>query len=121
MSALIPGTDPAQIGVARASVAAPRSRLGERIRQLRVARGLTQSELAGDRFSKQYMSGIERGATRPSEETLGWLADRLGVDRRFLELGLPPDDWAHTESMIARAEAAAEAHECESALSLLAG
>jgi tetratricopeptide (TPR) repeat protein len=120
VSALIPGTDPVQIGVARASVAAPRSRLGERIRQLRVARGLTQSELAGDRFSKQYMSGIERGATRPSEETLGWLADRLGVDRRFLELGLPPDDWARTESMIARAEAAAEAHECESALSLLA-
>ena len=40
-------------------------RLGERLRQLRVAAGLTQSELAGDRFSKEYVSQIERGKTRP--------------------------------------------------------
>ena len=41
-------------------------RLGERLRQLRVAAGLTQSELAGDRFSKEYVSQIERGKTRPT-------------------------------------------------------
>ena len=43
--------------------------LGERLRQLRVAAGLTQSELAGDRFSKEYLSQIERGKTRPTGET----------------------------------------------------
>ena len=42
-------------------------RLGERLRQLRVAAGLTQSELAGDRFSKEYVSQIERGKTRPTK------------------------------------------------------
>ena len=54
-------------------------RLGERLRQRRVAAGLTQSELAGDRFSKEYVSQIERGKTRPTEGTIEWLADRLGV------------------------------------------
>ena len=45
-------------------VAAPQrtqSGLGTRLRQLRVSAGLTQSELAGDRFSKEYVSQIERG------------------------------------------------------------
>ena len=31
-------------------------RLGERLRQLRVSAGLTQSDLAGERFSKEYVS-----------------------------------------------------------------
>ena len=54
-------------------------RLGERLRQLRVSAGLTQTELAGDRFSKEYVSQIERGKTRPTRETVEWLAHRLGV------------------------------------------
>src|SRR3954464_10178895 len=58
-------------------------RLGERLRQLRVTAGLTQSELAGDRFSKEYVSQIERGKTRPTQGTIEWLADRLGVDAGF--------------------------------------
>src|SRR5437870_752299 len=35
-------------------------RLGERLRQLRIGAGLTQTELAGARFSKEYVSQIER-------------------------------------------------------------
>jgi len=49
-------------------------RLGERLRQLRIGAGLTQSELAGERFSKEYVSQIERGKTRPTGETIAWLA-----------------------------------------------
>ena len=41
-------------------------RLGERLRQLRVAAGMTQTDLAGDRFSKEYVSQIERSKTRPT-------------------------------------------------------
>src|ERR671930_656771 len=59
-------------------------RLGERLRQLRVAAGLTQSELAGARFSKEYVSQIERGKTRPARETIEWLAERLRADPRLL-------------------------------------
>ena len=44
-------------------------------------KGFTQTDLAGDRFSKEYVSQIERGKTRPTDETTEWLAARLGVDR----------------------------------------
>src|SRR2546423_12536420 len=65
-------------------------RLGERLRQLRVAAGLTQSELAGARFSKEYVSQIERGKTRPARETIEWLAERLGGGAGFPGDGGPP-------------------------------
>jgi tetratricopeptide (TPR) repeat protein len=103
-----------------ASLAPPRrSTLGERIRKLRISRGLTQAELAENRFSKQYVSEIERGTTRPTAETLAWLAERLGVDRHFLELGLSSEEWERAEVAVSRAEAALEAHKYDESLSLL--
>src|SRR5204862_2385695 len=80
------------------------ARLGERLRQLRVAAGLTQSDLAGDRFSKEYVSQIERGKTRPTHETIEWLAGKLGVDPGFLEKGVSADERSRAEAMLARAE-----------------
>ena len=53
---------------------APASRLGDRLRSLRLTAGLTQSQVAGDRFSKEYISQIERGKTRPTPESIAWLA-----------------------------------------------
>src|SRR5256714_7503664 len=84
-------------------------RLGERLRQLRVAAGLTQSELAGERFSKEYVSQIERGKTRPTRETVEWLAARLGVDPGFLANGVATDERGRLEGALARAEALIEA------------
>lgn len=83
-------------------------RLGERLRQLRVAAGLTQSELAGERFSKEYVSQIERGKTRPTRETVEWLAVRLGVDAGFLANGVATDERGRLEGALARAEALLE-------------
>src|SRR5690349_5697962 len=90
-------------------------RLGERLRQLRVAGGLTQSELAGDRFSKEYVSQIERGKTRPTAGTIEWLADRLGVDAGFLANGVATDERARLEGALTRAEALYEAQEDDEA------
>jgi tetratricopeptide (TPR) repeat protein/DNA-binding XRE family transcriptional regulator len=84
-------------------------RLGERLRQLRVAAGLTQSELAGERFSKEYVSQIERGKTRPTRETIDWLAVRLGVDSGFLANGVATDERGRLEGSLARAETLIEA------------
>src|SRR5256885_9384845 len=84
-------------------------RVGERLRQLRVASGLTQSELAGERFSKEYVSQIERGKTRPTQETVEWLAARLGVDPGFLANGVATDERGRLEGALARAEALIEA------------
>ncbi len=92
------------------------ARLGERLRQLRVAAGLTQSDLAGERFSKEYVSQIERGKTRPTRETIEWLATRLGVDAGFLERGVSADERSRVEAMLARAEALSNAHQYNDAI-----
>src|SRR5581483_5072905 len=89
---------------------APASGLGVRVRALRVAAGLTQTELAGDRFSKEYVSQIERGKTRPTAETIAWLAERLGVDPAYLTSGIATDVRNRVEAVLARAEALSEAH-----------
>ena len=83
------------------------ARLGDRLRLLRVAAGLTQTELAGDRFSKEYVSQIERGKTRPTADTIEWLAQRLNVDPAFLSSGVSTDERSRVEALITRAEALA--------------
>ena len=93
------------------TTATPRPpRLGERLRQLRVAAGLTQTDLAGDRFSKEYISQIERGKTRPTSETIEWLGLRLGVDAGFLASGVSADERAKAEAILTRADALLEDH-----------
>src|SRR4051794_29281277 len=91
-------------------------RLGERLRQLRVAAGLTQTDLAGDRFSKEYISQIERGKTRPTAETIEWLALRLGVDGGFLQSGVSADERSKAEAILARADALLEEHRFDEAI-----
>lgn len=93
--------------------------LGERVRQLRINRSLTQTELAGDRFSKEYVSQIERGKTRPTGETVSWLAARLGVDENFLEMGVSSGALDRAQGLVSRAEAAIEAHDYEEATTIL--
>jgi len=89
----------------------PNGGLGERLRTLRVNAGLTQTDLAGERFSKEYVSQIERGKTRPTQETVEWLAQRLGVDPGFLASGVSADERGRIETALARAEALSENHE----------
>jgi tetratricopeptide (TPR) repeat protein len=80
-------------------------RLGDRLRELRIEAGMTQTDLAGDRFSKEYLSQIERGKTRPTRETIEWLAERLGVDPGFLESGVSSEERGRVEAALTRAEA----------------
>src|SRR5919197_2564243 len=98
----------------------PRTTLGDRVRQLRIAKGLTQTGLAGDRFSKEYVSQIERGKTRPTGETIEWLAARLGVDQSFLETGVSSSERERVERVVARAEAALESNQFQDAVDELA-
>jgi tetratricopeptide (TPR) repeat protein len=100
-----------------AKTATPRApRLGERLRQLRVAAGLTQTDLAGERFSKEYISQIERGKTRPTTETVEWLALRLGVDAGFLASGVSTDERAKAEAILARADALSQEYQYAEAI-----
>ncbi len=97
---------------------APSSRVGERLRALRLAAGLTQSEVGGERFSKEYVSQIERGKTRPTDEAVAWLASQLGVDPLFLGRGATTDVRDRVEALLARAEALAAAHRPGEAIDL---
>ncbi|HEX7144498.1 MAG TPA: tetratricopeptide repeat protein [Gaiellaceae bacterium] len=100
----------------RASAAQAGLRLGERLRQLRVAGGMTQTDLAGDRFSKEYVSQIERGKTRPTRETIDWLAQRLEVDSGFLANGVSADERGRVDAALTRAGALLEARRNDEAL-----
>jgi tetratricopeptide (TPR) repeat protein len=103
----------------RASAVQAGLRLGDRLRQLRVAAGMTQTDLAGERFSKEYVSQIERGKTRPTRQTIEWIAARLGVDPGFLANGVSADERGRVESSLARVDALLEARRNEEALSEL--
>jgi tetratricopeptide (TPR) repeat protein len=99
-----------------APMTTPRARLGERVRALRVSAGLTQTQLAGERFSKEYISQIERGKTRPTSSTIAWLADRLGVDPALLSSGISTEERTKVEASLAHAEALCAAHQYEEAI-----
>ena len=103
-----------ETAISPAPAAGPR--LGERVRALRVAAGLTQTDLAGERFSKEYISQIERGKTRPTETTVAWLAGRLGVEPVFLASGVSTEERAKVEAQLERAEALSASHGYEEAI-----
>jgi tetratricopeptide (TPR) repeat protein len=93
----------------RTSAADPASGTGAHVRTLRVAAGLTQAELGGDRFSKEYVSQVELGKSPASDAALDWFCLRLGVDRARIEGDAGPAAVAAAEAALVRAEAAIEA------------
>ena len=61
------------------------SRIGGRIRAARLAAGLTQQQLAAGRYTKAYISALEKGHAKPSMAALDFIAGRLGMPAsRFL-------------------------------------
>jgi transcriptional regulator with XRE-family HTH domain len=70
--------------------------IAERLRRLRLERGLSQRELAEPGVTPAYISRIEAGARQPSLKVVRMLADRLGVSEGYLETGVDPkaEEWA---------------------------
>ena len=68
------------------------SSLGQRLRALRVERGFSQAELAGDLVSPSYVSLIEADRRSPEREVLTGLAHRLGCSALYLETGVVPEE-----------------------------
>lgn len=65
--------------------------VGERIRQARLAVGMTQQALCGEKITRNMLSMIERGVNKPSLETLCYLAEQLGCPVDALLTGDPLD------------------------------
>src|SRR4051795_2799571 len=76
--------------------------IGGRIRAARLAAHLTQQELAGDRYTKAYVSALELGHAKPSMAALDYLAPRLGTTPDRL-LADPAVAWTRLEADIALA------------------
>ena len=77
--------------------------VGQKIRELRTARGMTQAALAGPDFSKGFISLLETGRTRISLRAAHIFANRLGVEVTDL-LAAPTTDRQDIEFMLLRAE-----------------
>ncbi|MEH6979551.1 helix-turn-helix domain-containing protein, partial [Bacillus pseudomycoides] len=58
--------------------------IGERIRQIRIHKGLTQGELVSGICSIAYLSRIENGQVKPSSSFLKKVSQKLDVDCAFL-------------------------------------
>ena len=71
--------------------------IGARIRQERLRAGLTQQQLAGERYTKAYVSALENGLSKPSMAALSYLASRLGTTPTAL-LAAQADHWSRLEA-----------------------
>lgn len=63
--------------------------IGRRVQQLRTERGLTQRQLAEPAYTPAYISTLEAGRVRASDEALRHIAGRLGVAYEELASGRP--------------------------------
>ena len=57
--------------------------LGEKIKSARKARGMTQSDLAKNRITRNMLSSIEKGKANPSLETVKYIADTLSLPASY--------------------------------------
>ncbi|THJ10723.1 helix-turn-helix domain-containing protein [Nocardioides sp.] len=81
------GVDPRLVELSRTIDAAE---LGRRIRNARLAAGMTQPQVAGDEVSAAYLSRIEDGQRRPEVGLLSRMAERMGTTLEAL-VGTAPD------------------------------
>lgn len=95
--------------------------VGERIRELRLARKLSQAQLAGPDFSKGFISLAETGRTRISLRAAEILAQRLGITAADLLRRPEPGASSSVELAATRAQAALAAGRPEAAIEALEG
>jgi transcriptional regulator with XRE-family HTH domain len=64
--------------------------LGDRVRKLRMERGLSLAKVAGGDFSRAFLNQVELNKSRPSVRVLRVIADRLGTPVDYLLDGSTP-------------------------------
>jgi tetratricopeptide (TPR) repeat protein len=90
--------------------------VGERLKQARIAQGMTQERLAAGVATKGFISQVERNLTTPSLPRLRLLAERLGLPLTFFVEGPVV---RHSGYLLKAAELAIRAKEERRALALL--
>jgi transcriptional regulator with XRE-family HTH domain len=85
--------------------------LGSRVRAARLAKGWTQSDLAGEEISVGYVSRIESGSRRPNLKVLSSLATKLGTPVEQLLQGVTASEYDEIRLGLDYAELALETGE----------
>lgn len=80
--------------------------LGERLRRMRVAHGMTQRELAFPRYTAAHVSTVESGRRQPSPEALQYFARKLGVTADEIASGRSPEMVASLDEELVKARRA---------------
>ncbi|MDQ0934188.1 helix-turn-helix domain-containing protein [Streptomyces turgidiscabies] len=63
--------------------------IGRRVQRMRIEQGLTQRQLAEPAYTPAYISTVEAGRVRASDEALRHIAEQLGVEYDELVTGRP--------------------------------
>ncbi|MEW2114970.1 tetratricopeptide repeat protein [Streptomyces sp. NPDC005474] len=63
--------------------------IGRRVQRMRIEQGLTQRQLAEPAYTPAYISTVEAGRVRASDEALRHIAEQLGVAYEELATGRP--------------------------------
>ncbi|MFJ9904487.1 tetratricopeptide repeat protein [Streptomyces sp. NPDC101152] len=95
--------------------------IGRRVQQLRGERGLTQKQLAEPAYTPAYISTLEAGRVRPSDEALRHIAERLGVEYEELLTGRPARLATDLRLRLTEAQRMLSGGEAEEAADLFAG
>ncbi len=80
--------------------------VGERVRNLRLSKHLSQAQLAGTELSDSYISLIESGKRTPTPAVVRLLASRLGCLPEYLSEGIEPEERLHLQVRARHAELA---------------
>ena len=89
--------------------------LGHRLRAARVAKGMTQTDLAGADVSVGYVSRIEAGHRRPNLQVLTDLCVRLGTPVEQLLMGVAPQELEQIKLTLDFAELSLESGQAQAA------
>jgi transcriptional regulator with XRE-family HTH domain len=89
--------------------------IGDRILRLRKEKDLTQKDLAGEKYSSAFVSIVESGRRRPSDEAVRYFAERLGVEPDELLTGRPAHLAVELEMRLAAARHAVSTGDVTSA------
>jgi transcriptional regulator with XRE-family HTH domain len=90
--------------------------VGERVRNLRLSKHLSQAQLAGTELSDSYISLIESGKRTPTPAVVRLLASRLSCLPEYLSEGIEPEERLHLQVRARHAELALLGDEAPQAL-----
>lgn len=73
---------------------------GHWLKRARLSRELTQSDIAGDRFTKQYVSMVEKGYVKLSNNAIKYITRKLKLPKSYFDNGLFKEEKERLDELI---------------------